>query len=86
MGSDIGSWSRVLFHILCHPIGKLFFAAESKPSTLATVRLEAGLNIVAGLATVFGARCEPVSLGHTVNMNGLLESGDALLVKNFYIR
>jgi hypothetical protein len=80
---EIGSWRRVFFHVLLHPFRKLSFISKSKAYSLGRIRLEASINIVAELSTIFGSRHESGSLGHAVNENRLLKGGRTLLIVNF---
>lgn len=83
---NVSSRGWVLFHILLHPVWELLFIPKSKPYSFPAVSFEAGLYIIARLSRVFRSVVKSVSFRHTENMNGFLESGWTLLVKNFYIK
>ena len=85
MCSNISSRSWILFHVFLHPIGELFFVAKPKTSPFATMWLETRIYVITWLSTVFWPSREPISFGHAIHMNRLLQSGYTLFVENFYI-
>ena len=75
---------RILFHVPLHPLRVRLSVPEPKTRAFSTRRVKAGSCIVGTLIIdKTDAKREPLSFGHGVAENRLLEGGGALIIEYF---